>query len=77
MKKLLFIIAIIILFILLAIGYFLIVKRSQKTLPSMEIEERLPAVESITPLSPAPPFNTNDNLDEALQELDQLDQFEF
>lgn len=41
----------------------------------MEIKERLPAVESTTPLSPAPPFNTNDNLDEALQELDQLDQF--
>ncbi|MER3407069.1 MAG: hypothetical protein C4278_01435 [Patescibacteria group bacterium] len=81
-KNIIIIIVIIIAIGLIGVGYFLISKKSP-TLPLSELEretveqhtEKLPPQETIPLPSEKKPFDTNDNLDQALQELEELESF--
>lgn len=66
---------IVVVILLLGAGYFLIAQRSSKTSPQTPVGEKAPARQSSTLPSQRASFNTNDNLDEALQDLGQLDKF--
>lgn len=75
MKKLVIIAIAIVL--LVTAGYFLVIQlSSKKPSPQTAVEEKTPPERFTLPSSQAPAFNTNDNLDGALQDLEQLDQLE-
>lgn len=57
------------------VGYFLIVQRLSRPSSPVVEQKNAPTEQPTTQFTQEASFNTNDNLDEALQDLDQLDQF--